>query len=136
MSKKGGNFFEEHIEKVALAIAGLVCAWLLITHVLISPNVTSYDNKKFSSGDIDIYISEQAELLEDKLNRRPKPAPPYDPCFPGFSALIDLSILGIDASLYLPQPKSLMQVRAVRAYRIPLIGEVNNVEVEHIRAVA
>ena len=104
MSKKGGYFFEEHIEKIVLAIVGLVCLWLLITHVLISPNYIEYDNKKFSPGDIDNYISKQAEILEDRLNRKPEPKPPYKPNIDKFIAKIDLAISDIDISLSLPQP--------------------------------
>ena len=53
MIKKGRNFLEEHIEKVILGIAGVVCMLLLISRVLISPNYVEYDNRKFSSGNID-----------------------------------------------------------------------------------
>ena len=73
MIKKVGNFFEEHIEKIVWAIIGLVCIWLLATRVLFSPNYVKYDNKKFGPGDIDNHISKGAELLESKLNSKPKP---------------------------------------------------------------
>ena len=137
MSKKGGYFFEEHIEKIVLAIVGLVCLWLLITHVLISPNYIEYDNKKFSPGDIDNYISKQAEVLEDRLNRKPEPKTPYKPNIDKFIAKIDLAISDIDISLSLPQPnRSLTDVGDDRVYSIPLIGKVNEPAVEHIRAVA
>jgi len=137
MSKKGGYFFEEHIEKIVLAIVGLVCLWLLITRVLISPNYVEYDNKKFSPGDIDNYISKQAEVLEDKLNRKPEPKTPYKPNIDKFIAKINLAISDIDISLSLPQPnRSLTDVGDDRVYSIPLIGKVSDVAVEHIRAVA
>ena len=138
MSKKGGNFFEEHIEKMVLAIVGLVCVWLLITRILISPNAISYDNDKFSSGDIDDYISRQAGILEDKLNRKPEPPPGYEPRLDDFSALLDLAISDIDVSVGLPQPVHSSGQAGVkkRAYRLPQIGEVNEVSVEHLRAVA
>ena len=137
MSKKGGYFFEEHIEKIVLAIVGLVCLWLLITHVLISPNYIEYDNKKFSPGDIDNYISKQAEVLEDRLNRKPEPKTPYKPNIDKFIAKINLAISDIDISLSLPQPnRSLTDVGDDRVYSIPLIGKVSDVAVEHIRAVA
>jgi len=137
MSKKGGYFFEEHIEKIVLAIVGLVCLWLLITYVLISPNYIEYDNKKFSPGDIDNYISKQAEVLEDRLNRKPEPKTPYKPNIDKFIAKINLAISDIDISLSLPQPnRSLTDVGDDRVYSIPLIGKVNEPAVEHIRAVA
>ncbi len=137
MSKKGGYFFEEHIEKIVLAIIGLVCLWLLITRVLISPNYIEYDNKKFSPGDIDDYVYEQAELLRQRLDYPPEPLEPYEPRLAEFLALVDSAISDIDISLSLPQPnRSLTDVGDDRVYSIPLIGKVSDVAVEHIRAVA
>ena len=49
MSKKGSNFFEEHVEKIVLGIVGAVCLWFLITRVVMSPNVVEYENKKLSA---------------------------------------------------------------------------------------
>ena len=61
MRKKGGNFFEEHVEKMVLVLIGLVCMWLLITRVLISPNKVEYGGEKLGPGEIDIRISKEAE---------------------------------------------------------------------------
>jgi len=137
MSKKSSNLLEEHIEKIVLGIVGLVCIWLLITRVLFSPNYVEYDNKKFGSGEIDVYISEQAGHLEDELGRKSEPLAPYKPRFGDFVALVDSAISNVDVSLNLPQP--IISSRGIsdnRVYTIPLIGEVNDVRVEHIRAVA
>jgi len=137
MNKKGGNFFEEHVEKIVLAVVGLVCIWLLITRVLTSPNVVGYDNRQFGPGDIDSYIREQARLLEDELNREPEPKQAYEPRAGDFSALIDSAISDINIKLSLPQPViSSSKASNNREYSIPQIGEVQDVEVEHIRAVA
>jgi len=137
MSKKGGKFFEEHIEKVIMGLVGLVCIWLLITRVFISPNVVICDNKKFGPGGIDVYISEQAELLRDKLDRKLEPKQAYKPRFGGFDALVDSAISGVEAGVYLPQPNnSSMEVSDKRAYHIPLIGEVDEALVVRLRAVA
>jgi len=136
MAEKGGNFFEGHIEKIVWAIVGLVCFWLLITRVLFSPNYVSYDNKKFSPGDIDPYISKQAELLEYSLNRKPEPGDEYDRIIGKFIAKVD-SAIDIDVSLSPPQPPYILsKVSDNRKYCIPLIGEVNGVAIEHIRAAA
>ncbi len=32
------SVFENHIEKIVLIIAGVICAWLFITNILINPN--------------------------------------------------------------------------------------------------
>jgi hypothetical protein len=136
MVKKGGNFLEEHVEKIVLAVVGLVCIWLFITYVLMSPNYVPYDNKKFSAGGIDNYISEQAEVLEDKLNRKSQLKQPYKPRLGDFEALMDSAITGVDVSIYIPSPPDLKGIENPGKYHIPLIGQVNDVGVEHIRAVA
>ena len=138
MSKKNNNFFEEQIEKIILAIVGLVCVLLLIFRVLISPNLVNYEDRKFAPGDIDNYIlSEQAEDLKDKLNRKPEPKKPYEPNVGNFIALVDSAISDIDVSLDWPLPPPVSSdINVKRAYRIPQIPDVNEVSVEHIRAVA
>ena len=47
------GFLEEHVEKIVLVIVGLVCVWLMITRVFLSPNMVSYDGRKYSPGAID-----------------------------------------------------------------------------------
>jgi len=135
---KSSNFLEEHIEKVVLAIVGLVCIWLLITRVLISPNYVEHDNNKFSPGDIDVYISKQAEDLENELARKPEPPPPYKPSVGKFIAKLDSAIGDIDVGLWLSNPPHILRdlSRQAGVYSIPLIGEINEVAVEHIRAAA
>jgi hypothetical protein len=137
MSKKDSNFFEEHIEKIVLAVVGLGCLWLFITRVLFSPYYIEYDNDKFDSGAIDNYISKQAAVLENKLNRKPEPKQPYQPRVDDFIARFDSAISDINIGLDLPQPIiSSKGISDNRVYRIPLIGEVNEVLAEHIRTVA
>ncbi len=138
MSKKDGNFFEEHIEKIVLAVVGLGCLWLFITRVLFSPNYIKYDNDKFAPAAIDNRVSEQAVALESKINRNPEPKQPYQPRVNDFIARLDSAIGDINTNLSLPQP--ILNPPGVtdnsRAYHIPLIGEVNEASAEHIRAVA
>ncbi len=136
MSKISASFFEEHIEKIVLAIVGLVCLWLLITRVVMSPNRVEYDKKNFGSGGIDAYINEQAKFLQDELGRKPKAKQPYKPRLDNFVALVNSSVTDVDVNLSLPQPNRISQVSAKRVYSMPTIGRVSDVVVEHIRAVA
>ena len=137
MSEKGDNFFDEHIEKIVLAVVGLVCLWLLITRVLFSPNVVSYNGKKFSPGGIDNYIlSNQAERLANKLSQAPEPLEPYKPRVGDFAALIESALSGIDINLGLPLPDNLKEVGIQPKYVVPWIGDISEVTVERIRAVA
>ncbi len=138
MNKKSSNFFEEHIEKIVLAIVGLVCLWLFVTRVIFSSSYVEYDNGKFGPDAIDSYISKQAEVLENKLNREPEPKEqPYEPKVDDFSAMLDSTVNDVDTSRALPQPIMSSKSRSDdRVYHPPSIGEVREVAVEHIRAVA
>jgi len=161
MGTKIGRFFEEHIEKIVLAVVGLVCIWLFITRVLISPNAVSYDNQKFSPREIDKYILQQhAKELEYTLKQPPGPKSAYvsklngplDPNDPvregihgdlqaGFDGLFASAISGVDMRWSIPLPSNIStEVGGGKQYTLPLIdgviGEVKEVAVEHIRAAA
>lgn len=132
-----GSFFEEHIEKIILVIVGLVCAWLLITRVILSPNTVSFDGRNFSPSAIDNYVYVQAQDLRQKLNEPPDQLDPYKPKVVEFLALLDSTINNVDTTLWPVVPYELgASAEAAGIYRLPPIGEVNDVAVEHIRAVA
>ena len=134
-----GSFFEEHVEKIILVIVGIICAWLLITRVILSPNTVSYDNKNFSPSTIDNYVYEQAQALRQKLNEPPDQLDPYKPKAGEFLALLDSTINNVDTTLWPEVPYEIgVEAGGVTGgiYNLPRIGEVNDVAVEHIRAVA
>jgi len=133
-----GSFFEEHVEKIILVIVSLVCAWLLITRVILSPNTVSYDNKNFSPSAIDNYVLGKAKELEQKLNEPPDQLDSYKPKADEFLALLDSSINNVDTTLWPVVPyEPGIEARSVTGiYNLPRIGRVNDVAVEHIRAVA
>lgn len=158
--KKIGSLLEEHIEKVVLAIVGLVCIWLMITRVLISPNVVAYNNAKYSPREIDKQIREDVKELEfilkqpsdskrtyiSKLNGPLDPNDPvregiYGPLQSGFEGLLASAINGVDTRWSIPMPDYISSgIGGGREYTLPLtdgvIGEVKDVAVEHIRAAA
>ena len=157
---KVGYFLERHIEKIVFAVIGVVCIWLLIFRVLISPNSVSYGGGKFSPGEIDKHIREQAKELEYKLNQPPEPKADYvsqltgalDPnnsirdgiwgdLHHGFSGLFASAINSIDTGISIPIPPPLSsQISDGKEYALPvtngIIGEVTGVAVERIRAAA
>lgn len=136
MRKKGGNVFEEHVEKIVLVLVGLVCVWLLITRVVISPNkVVLYAGVKLGPGDIDRRISQEAEFLKLKLEGKPEPLPPYKQRIDAFIGLVDLPIGEIDISLYWPLPFHSSTVVDKQKYGVPLVGEVTDAAISYIRAV-
>jgi len=162
MNVKGGNFFEKHIEKLILAAVGLVCLWLLVTRVLVSPNKVSFANRQFSVGEIDPYIREQAQRIRQQLDRPPQPKEPYQTKVDSFVALLEgaprnikgpfpasfplvaklcpeaakYAILNIDPSVAVLLPYSRGGEVVDRKYHLPRLAAVDEVSVEHIRAVA
>lgn len=136
---KIGGFFEEHIEKMVLAVVGALCAWLLITRVIFSPNVVPFDGKNVSPAAIDEQIYAKARLLQQKLNQPPEDLPPYDPKVDDYVAVLDSAITGVDVG-----PTRLAPYQVVAdlggsgggVYSLPRIGEVTDVDVEHVRTVA
>lgn len=138
MRKKGGNFLEEHVEKIVLVLVGLVFFWLLITRVIISPNkILLYAGVKLGPGEIDRRISREAEILKSKLDSAPEPLPPYKQRVDAFVDMINLPIADIDTGLFLSLPiHSSADFGDKRKYSIPWIGEIEGTAIEHIRAVA
>lgn len=137
MSKKGSNFFEEHVEKIVLGIVGAVCLWLLVSRVAISPNVVEYENKKLSASRVDAQIKQQAELLENKINQEPEEGAQYKAQMNVFTAKFDSALGNIDSSLHLPLPASTdIQQVSNRIFTVPGIGQIKGIDAEHIRAVA
>ena len=133
MIRKQSNFIDEHIEKVALVIGGLLAIYVLYAFVWRGPELI-FDNKKFSPGELDKHIAEQSEKLKERLARDPILKPPYVPQSVSFLARIN-SVLDKDLNVLWPVPSS-VETMVDKKYRMPVIGSVNDVSVEHIRAVA
>jgi hypothetical protein len=133
-----GSFFEEHVEKIVLVIVGIICVALLITRVILSPNAVSYEDKSFSPSAIDDYALDKATDLRQKLKAPPDQLEPYKPKADEFVALLDSTIRDVDTSLWPAVPYEVGTNKAVAGgvYDLPRIGEVNDVEVDHIRAAA
>ncbi len=134
-----GSFFEEHVEKIILVIVGIICAWLLITRVILSPNTVSYNDKNFSPSAIDVFAYEEAQNLRAKLNDPPEQIDPYTPKAEEFLAMLNSTINNVDTTLWpiVPYEFSVEATGGVAGiYNLPRIGEVNDVAVGHIRAVA
>lgn len=130
------EILEEHIEKIIVAIVGLVCLWLLLTRVFLCPNEVSYDGRSFSPGAIDNYIGEQVRDLEARLNQPPEPLGAYKPVLPEYLAMVDLAISGVDFGIQFPMPEpSVVSAGGAGEYNLPLIGEVKDAAAERIRAV-
>jgi hypothetical protein len=137
---KIGSFFEAHIEKIILVIVGIVSIWLMITRVIFSPNQVSYGEGKYSPAAIDEQVNRRAQELREKINTPPEDLPPYKSQRPEFVAMLDSSISDINVNIW-PQVPFEVEGSALGPggkgrYRLPVIGAVNEVDVEHIRAAA
>jgi len=137
MIKKGGNFFEDHVEKFVLAVVGLVCVLLLATRIITSPNRVQYDGRKLTPSKIDYYISKDVDALEAELNKEAELRAPRDPCVGKFIAMMDCAIPNINVSVYWPLPIPISSnFIDNREYLVPEVGEIGEAVAEHIRAVA
>ncbi len=136
MITRESNFFEEHIEKIALAAAGVICVFLLVVFVIFSPTKVTYDNKKFTPLEIDEYISDKkADELEHRLNREPSIVGPYESKEDDFNRLMASSI-DLRTDIYPKIPPNLKDVGVQPKYALPEMVEVKNAAVDVLSAVA
>jgi hypothetical protein len=136
---KIGSFFEEHVEKMVLIVVGALCAWLLVTRVILSPNGVSYKNKSLSPAAVDDQVYKEAQLLRQKLREAPDQPAPYKPRAKEYAALMNSSIKDVDSGLWPVAPyvpTAGPGVERAGVYNLPRIPDVNGVDVEHIRTVA
>jgi hypothetical protein len=134
MDKKQGNFIELHIEKVVLVIAALLAIYIVYAFVLVGPTPPTINGQKVGLGQLDIYIAEQADKLKDRLDREPILKPPYVPKSINFIEMMN-HVIDSNLTVVWPMPGS-VESSISKKYRIPVIGDVNGVDVEHIRAAA
>ncbi|MHC4061254.1 MAG: hypothetical protein ACYSUC_04905 [Planctomycetota bacterium] len=135
MNKKNGNFFEQHVEKLVLAIVGVVLIWLAATRVLVSPNKVSYGNNDLGPGRIARRIAEEAETLAIRLKRPAEPLPEYIVKAHVLIDTLNSPLSGVDTTVTFEQPFHVPQKLSDRKYRIPPIGGVSEVALRHFRTV-
>ncbi|MCH7917284.1 MAG: hypothetical protein IIC50_04785 [Planctomycetes bacterium] len=154
--EKLGHFFETHVEKIVLAVAGLLGLWLIVIRVLLSPNVVEFDNKTFSPKAIDDYLVEFAIPVKNRLagpadgtsaHVRPwdEPVGPDDPVREGITGDLQEGFLGlfagplqhVSSAFYPPLPRhGSGEALERREYALPVIDDVSDILVGHIRAAA
>ncbi len=155
---KMGRFFESHVEKLVLIVSLLICFWLLVTCVAISPNRVEYGGQKFSPAgvDDDIY-TRQVDPVSIIVNGKPRPMDKYesrldgfinpnDPVREGIKGPLDKGFMSLFASPIgyiddekrpsIPKYSTTTEKVDKRAYRLPVVGHIDNVDIEHIRAAA
>lgn len=136
MSKKSGNFFERHIEKIVLAIVGVICIWLLITRVLISSSSVKLGPDKVGPGEIDVRISTQANRLREKLQAAPTAVEPPEAQVGRYKELV-ASAIDVGSGVCYPIPSAATKLAGGQSkYSVPEIGVVSEVAVRLVSGVA
>ncbi len=136
MSNKYIILLETHVEKLVLAIVSLACLWLLVTRVLISPNKVEFEGQKLTPVQIDQTIEARSNMLAEKLDLPAVPGPAYEPVAAKLKDKISLTIADVNSGVYALLPASIRpDMIDDRRYKLPDVGVVQKVEVEHIRAV-
>ena len=139
MSKKAGNIFEQFVDKITLVLAGLICLWLLFTHILGGPNTIKYNGQKLAPGHVDSYIlNEKATLLDEKLATAPKEDKDYEPKIVAFNSDLKHSIKNVNFDAHFPLPGSSQGKiePQSRTYRAPKVTKINDVNVALVKMVA
>lgn len=154
---KIGHFVENHVEKLVLAVAGLVCAVLFFKWVILSPVTVEVNGKSYSAGRVDKEIFEQAKELERNLGLGGEgmKAPPYKsilksridandpiiaglfdkPLSEGFLGLFRSPLGSLSTGISAGQTTR-TAANSMRRYKLPRIGEVTDVAIGYIRAAA
>jgi hypothetical protein len=73
MAKKSGNFLEQNIDKIVLALVGVVCLAILVLMVVRSPNTMTVDRKSYGPAEIDQAVSYKTSALTEKLSGAVQP---------------------------------------------------------------
>lgn len=131
------RFFEDHVEKIVLIVVGIISLLLLFVFVVRSPNKVEIDGKELSPSEVDKYINEQAQDLRREIGGPESAVEPYNPRLPEFAALMESALSDINVELAkVTTPQADATTFAKGVYRIPEIGDVSEVKINHIRAVA
>ncbi len=132
MIKKIGGFLENHVEKIILIVVGLLCTWLLITRVLLTPNVIEYRGKSYSPGNLDDQIYIDAREAKKKNPDAHELIPPDNRNY----AEMFSDPLGEVNFEFLPKPEKPAIIK-ITQYPTPDINKIKiaNVDIEYIRSV-
>ena len=80
MKTKGIPFWEQHLERIVLAIAVLIFAGFVAMQFIGDPGAVEKGGETFSAGNVDRRLEETAEPLDTRLSRTaPSPIEISDP---------------------------------------------------------
>jgi hypothetical protein len=141
MFRKITQVIEAHIEKIVLIIAGIVCIWLFITHILLNPNTVDYvyngKTEKVKASKIDELIFEDTKVITGILgNEAVTSVQPYTSRVNDFLKQMDSS-MAVNTNLRFPNPGiTKTEVAVNNTYQLPDVGRLTDIAIEHIRTAA
>lgn len=138
MSKKKGNFVEQHIDKIILGLIVLVCFGLLWIYILRNPFGPEIDRRKESPGSVQSVLEQKKNRLREKLDSAPSLLPESSPDFiSAYQQVLSCSIPEISTNIYPLTPGIGSQpIEIEREYPVPEIPALQEVKVAYIRGAA
>ena len=67
MKPKGINFFEQHVEKIVIGVAGIIVLGIAAKAFLTDPNAVSLDGRSLAPGAVDEVLADKARTLKAKV---------------------------------------------------------------------
>ncbi len=135
MASRSSNFMLEHIEKIALALAGIICLYLLFSEVIMSPSVVEYEGSTYSPGDIDKRIEKETKELTYRLAGEPSSAREPQEKLGDYISRLENAV-EIDTSLWPAVPRLTDEDDDGRQYTVPEAPGISDAAVGWIRALA
>jgi hypothetical protein len=135
MAGKSSNFLSDHIEKIALGVAGIIFLYLLFTGVILTPNAVEYQGHTYSPGDIDRQIEKETKELTARLANEPSASKEPQEKVSDYKSLMENSIK-LDTSLWPVVPHLTTPDDDGRRYMIPAAPVISDAAVDRIRALA
>jgi hypothetical protein len=135
MAGKSSNFLLNHIEKIAIGLAGAICLLLLVKGVLFTQSAVEYQGRKYSPGDIDRRIEKDTEELKERLAGEPRAGREPQERLGDYISLMESSFK-LDTSLWPTVPRLASEDDDGRRYTIPAAPVISEAAVDRIRALA
>ena len=135
MSKKKGNFVEQHVDKLILAVIGLICLGLLWIYVFSNPFGPVIGGRKESLSSLQSRLEQKKDQIRKKIDEIKPGAPVAATDFiAGYEQMLVCSIPKIDASIYPLTPGIGSQaIGSDREYAVPEIPALQDVKIAYIR---
>jgi len=128
MKSKGITIWEQHVEKIVLAVAVLVCGAFVAMQFVGNPNAATIGGKTVSPGEVDGLLEEKARAISVRLSddaASPISLPEVKPVADELLASLNDSLSPLEAltvPAYVQLPLAVVgQQFAVQAYNVPVV---------------